>query len=311
MVRARSVSIVICVSRSARIASLSLTLRRRSSIAESWSRRRGFRFAELGDGGGEVVRQAGMPRREVGELPAQAEGRVALLAQHRLGFEQAGLDLRIGADEVVHRVGEESEILLQAADLLEPVDRGWRSGRGSVRSSARPHRGCRPAAASARPSREPDKAPGGLRRRRAGGGLRGGGASGSVLPNRFRKVVQEVFIAASRKVHPGDGPERSPNSEEPAIKAAAPAKSEAPRAMAELQGDHCNETASRPPRNFMMFLRRCDFRRVAEPACDRAAFERFRHRPAGRPVEKLDRMDDRDSPCPCRSGSCSRYCRWR
>ena len=45
-----------------------------------------------------------------------------LLPQHGFGFEQAGLDLRIGSDEVVDRLAQKREIVLQAADLFEAID---------------------------------------------------------------------------------------------------------------------------------------------------------------------------------------------
>ncbi len=56
------------------------------------------------------------------KFPPKRAGGVGLLPQHGFGFEQAGLDLRIGADEVVDRLAEQREIVLEAADFLEPVD---------------------------------------------------------------------------------------------------------------------------------------------------------------------------------------------
>ena len=44
-----------------------------------------------------------------------------LLPEHRLGLEEAGLELRIAADEIEDRLGQEGEILLERADLLEAV----------------------------------------------------------------------------------------------------------------------------------------------------------------------------------------------
>ena len=82
----------------------------------------GFGLAQLRHGGGEIVRRTGMLAAEVAEFPAQGLGRLGLLPEHRFGFEKARLELRIGADEVVDRLAEEGEIVLEAADLLEPVD---------------------------------------------------------------------------------------------------------------------------------------------------------------------------------------------
>ena len=70
----------------------------------------------------EIVRHAGMAAAEVAELPAQGRGRLGLLPEHRLGFEEPRLELRIAADEVVDRLAQEGEIVLEAADLLQPVD---------------------------------------------------------------------------------------------------------------------------------------------------------------------------------------------
>jgi len=60
---------------------------------------------------------------EIGEFPPQVCGILGLLPQHRFRFEQARPELRIVADEVVDRLGQEGEVLLGAAVLLQPVDR--------------------------------------------------------------------------------------------------------------------------------------------------------------------------------------------
>ena len=59
---------------------------------------------------------------EVAEFPAQGLGHLGFLPEHRFGFEKARLELGIAADQVAHRLAQEGEILLEAADLLEPVD---------------------------------------------------------------------------------------------------------------------------------------------------------------------------------------------
>ena len=122
MLRARSVSIESWFSRSTPIASLVLHVE--AEILDP-----GFLLAELRFGlsqlrhrGGQIIRHARVGIGQVGKLPAKGAGGIGLLPQHGLGFEQARLDLRIGANEVVDRFAEQREIVLQASDFLEPVD---------------------------------------------------------------------------------------------------------------------------------------------------------------------------------------------
>jgi hypothetical protein len=63
-----------------------------------------------------------MEAAEIAEFPAQGCCRLRLLLQHGFGFQKPRLKLRVAADEVAHRLAQEGEILLEAADLLQAVD---------------------------------------------------------------------------------------------------------------------------------------------------------------------------------------------